>query len=795
VPSGFSFWLPGVTNFLTVGGAHPGSSPFPAGGTTLRQPTELPDPLPDETFLVGPAAWGAAGRPVVATLDEAARLLAAATAGREASPEDPVDSPLPLVILDGTFLTPGGGAAELAEALAALLRQRPDAAVVLLHGDLDAATCARLFRAGLFDALQVPVAKERWAESLARLAARREQAGRTRAVRRQGEETARRLHAHRRQLQDEVSRVGDELIASQRRLELVNRELTDHMSQLALLYRFGRELSSARNWDTALSGLLESLAGFVGARGAALVLRAAPGAPYAPRQTYAWEEARWDRILVRLDERVARAVADRLPIPGIYQLDRDLPADGVARRAITALPLEHQGTRLGYLLLLDGPLLAGEAAARRAPFLQAVQVILAEEVAGAQMLDRIRELGAFNARVLDTVRSGIWVMDEQARTVYCNRHGRELIGAPAAGARAADVAAIGRGRVESAAPDTLREWLPHGDGLPELFLDGRLRLADADGISFARLMAPAAPAFQGEGHILRDAGETIPVLVQASTMPGRRPGERWLVLVLEDLREAKRLEAERIRADGLEGMVEMSAALAHEIRNPLMGLSAQAELLAGHLPADDPRKRYLDVITGEVDRINATITRLLQFVRPYEPRLDAADLSALARDCLLLLEPKAAERQVRLRLRLEPAAAAPDAWTQEVDAGQLKQVLLNLLLNALDASPAGGGIDLVLRREARLELRDARSGAGQIRPGLALEVRDEGAGFPPQDAERLFRPFYTTKSAGTGLGLSICRKIVVAHGGEIHAVRADRTTVLRVLLPRTAARERQQEET
>jgi signal transduction histidine kinase len=761
----------------------------------LRLPIELPDPLPDETFLVGPTGWRVAGRPLAATLEEAFRLLGPAAAGRDIAPDELTDAPAPLVILDGTCLAPGDRAGELATTLAGLLRQRPDAAVVLLFRDLDADACACLFRAGLFDALAVPVEAARWSETIGRLDARREQGSRISAVRRQGEETSRRLHAHRRQLQDEVSRVGDELIASQRRLELVNRELTDHMSQLALLYRFGRELSSARNWDAALSGLLESLARFVGARGAALVLRAAPGAPYAPRQTYAWEEARWDRILIRLDERVAHTIADRLPIPGVYHLDRDLPADGPPQRAITALPLEHQGARLGYLLLLDGPLLADEAAARRAPFLQAVQVILSEEVAGAQMLDRIRELGVFNARVLDTVRSGIWVMDEQARTVYCNRHGRELIGAPVAEAPDGAGTAIGRGRVESAAPDTLRDWLPHGDTLPELFLDGRLRLGGLEGVPFARLMAPAAPPYQGEGQILRDAGETIPVLVQASTMPGRRSGERWLVLVLEDLREAKRLEAERIRADSLEGMVEMSAALAHEIRNPLMGLSAQAELLADQLPAGDSRKRYLDVITGEVDRINSTITRLLQFVRPYEPRLGAADLSGLARDCLLLLEPKAAERRVRLELRLEPATAAPDTWTQQVDAGQLKQVILNLLLNALDASPAGGGIDLVLRREARLELRDAHSGSGQIRPGLALEVRDEGAGFAPRDAERLFRPFYTTKSAGTGLGLSICRKIVAAHGGEIHAIRADHTTVLRVLLPRTEALARQQEET
>ncbi len=763
-----------------------------------KDPYGLPFALPAGAILLGPPGWApAAGEdpvaPLVGDFDAAAAL-----AGRETSPagEPPVaGAGAACLLLHGGHLGVGGRAGEVASALQSFLAARPAAAAILLYDALDADGCARLFQAGLFAALPVPLERERWDGLLERIARHQRRWGEIRSLRRQGEETTQLLHAHRRQLQEQVALVGEELISSQRRLERANRDLTDHMAQLALLYKFGRDLSAARNWDATLAGLLESLAGFVGARGAALVLRAAAEAPCRPRSTFGWEESAWDKVLLRLEDQVRDAAAGQILTPGVFQFDASPAEAPRPARGVTALPLEHQGLRLGYLLLLDCAAARGEGAARHLPFLQAVQVILAEEVAGAQMLDRIRELGAFNARVLETVRSGIWVVDEQARTVYCNRSGRRLLGAreagPAADGPAGAEIGRGRGAVVGGALEALRAAAAPGEALPELFLDGLLRLPDVDGSPFARLFARGEAAYQGEGRIVRPGGEAVPVLVQSALMPGRGQGESWLVLVAEDLREAKRLEAERVRADNLEGMVEMSATLAHEIRNPLMGLSAQAELLAGHLPAEDPRRRYLDVITAEVERINGTINRLLHFVRPYEPRLAPASLPDLARDCLLLVGERARERGARLALRVDPPGGEASAWEQPLDAGQIKQVLLNLLLNALDAAPAGSEVELRLAR-GRFEVADGRRGSGRLAEGATVEVVDRGPGFPAADAETLFRPFYTTKSAGTGLGLSICRKIVAAHGGEIRAERREGATVFRVLLPRATAAERAQ---
>jgi len=276
------------------------------------------------------------------------------------------------------------------------------------------------------------------------------------------------------------------------------------------------------------------------------------------------------------------------------------------------------------------------------------------------------------------------------------------------------------------------------------------------------------------------------VLTQTSMMAGRGRGVQWLVVVCEDLRDSRKLEVERLRADRLEGLVEMSATLAHEIRNPLMGLSAQAELLADQLPQEDRRSRYIEVITGEVDRINETITRMLNFVRPYEPSRKITSLARLALDSIDLVRPRAEEKDVGLIVDFDGDGAQDsetETWDFDVDGGQIKQVLLNLLINAIDASPSKTVVSLSLRRSADLYLLDTISGVQKNHPGLMISVSDHGAGFKKGGIKKIFRPFYTTKSSGTGLGLSICQKIVTAHGGEIRAERKQDQTIFQIMLP------------
>jgi len=580
------------------------------------------------------------------------------------------------------------------------------------------------------------------------------------------------------------------MLKAQESLEAANRQLNEAVAELSLLYRFGRELSTAGNWDEVLREILKSLAGFIGARGSALILRSAPGGSYSPRQTWQWDESAWDKVIVELKDQVDTSIADGILAPGVFKVDPGRRQDSDAGRRIIALPLEHQNIRLGFLLLLlADPAERDRVSDQFLPFLQAVQVVLSEEVASAQLLDRIRDIGAFNARILETVSSAIWVIDENGRTVFCNRTGQEMLtGRITPGMAPGEILfQVGRGRGE----------FPLGGldaGLPELFLDGRLRLDDTDGLLLPFLRDLPDSVFRGEGHVTRSDGTGIPILLQTSRMPGSIPEETWLVVVAEDLRETRKLDAERLRSEQLEGLVEMSATLAHEIRNPLMGLSAQAELLADQLPADDKRSRYIEVITGEVDRINGTITRMLNFVKPCEPTLTPVFLHDLGRDTIALVQARAEVKDVTLELA-PPEPGCDDRDLEiTVDAGQIKQVLLNLLINGVDAAGDGGCVQLRITGSDCLELTDPTHGTRREGPGITIEVRDDGPGFKEGELGRIFRPFYTTKSSGTGLGLAICHKIVAAHDGQIKAGRENHHTYFRVLLPREAVRQAHLEE-
>ena len=747
----------------------------------------LTGPLPQGSVLVGP--WDEATHSLAEDRqsyvfgDPAVAMTMLKTDGSSASPLTDLSQGRLIFIHQDAFAGHEGSDA-LIQWLEDLAELRNPYLPILLHGNLEGSLLVRFFRAGLFDALAMPLTQPTWVNMLIRAEKRLDFRHQSHLILESTGQTRQMLRQLRSQLgADSGGSIGD-LMGAKESLEAANQQLTEAMAELSLLYRFGRELSTAGNWDQVLRDILQNLTDFVGAGGAALILRSAPGGGYSPRQTWQWEESAWDKVLVNLNDQVDAAVAESIMAPGVFRVNSSLaPLDDnepdEPGRRIIALPLEHQEMRLGYLLLLFvSPEERESVSARYLPFLQTVQVVLSEEVASAQMLDRIRDIGAFNAQVLETVRSSIWVLDEGGRTVYCNRSGQELLtGHPAPLMAPEDfLFQIGRGREE----DNLKK--PGGD-VPELILDARLKLDEIAGLLLPSLRARPDAVFRGEGQVLRADGVGIPVLVQTSQMPGHVQDEIWLVVVAEDLRDSRQLEAERLRSDRLEGLVEMSATLAHEIRNPLMGLSAQAELLAEQLGPNDPKSRYIEVITGEVERINETITRMLNYVRPYQPRRNETAFVPLGRDALDLVAPRAADKGVALEFaELAQDQSASDLLLN-VDGNQIKQVLLNLLINAIDAAPEAGRVRLAIFARASLGLQDARTGLQQAASGLVIEVTDDGPGFKTGEADKLFRPFFTTKSSGTGLGLSICHKIVAAHGGDIMADRVNDHTVFRVLLP------------
>lgn len=222
--------------------------------------------------------------------------------------------------------------------------------------------------------------------------------------------------------------------------------------------------------------------------------------------------------------------------------------------------------------------------------------------------------------------------------------------------------------------------------------------------------------------------------------------------MVEQLRESRQ-EIERLhhtqmsRAEHFATLGELAAGLAHEIRNPLAGIAGVVEIIGRDLPTTSPARSVLKDVRIEIAQINHILTDLLQTARPHPPSIRRSNLNTTVEHAVMLARQQALSRPIEIAFKKN--AELPEI---EHDSDQIHQVLLNLLLNALQAIDGTGHITVEI--EAR----------GQT---AAIIVSDSGRGIPPEHLPNIFRPFYTTKGNGTGLGLSLARRIVEEHHGHI----------------------------
>jgi signal transduction histidine kinase len=227
----------------------------------------------------------------------------------------------------------------------------------------------------------------------------------------------------------------------------------------------------------------------------------------------------------------------------------------------------------------------------------------------------------------------------------------------------------------------------------------------------------------------------------------------------------KAAQSEVQRSERLAALGQLTAGLAHELRNPLGTIKNSAEMLARRLPAEDAIARELSgYISSEVDRTNELVKRFLDFARPFRLRVEAAELSEVLDRAIQKVETRAAQHQVTI-IRND----SPDVGPIPIDAQWIEQLVANLLGNAIDASPEGAAVTILTR---------------PVEGGAELAVVDRGAGIPPETLPNIFNPFFTTKADGTGLGLAIVSKIVDEHRGRIfvESVPGEGTT-FRIWLP------------
>ena len=349
-----------------------------------------------------------------------------------------------------------------------------------------------------------------------------------------------------------------------------------------------------------------------------------------------------------------------------------------------------------------------------------------------QRLARERD---FLGTLFDTIEDGVVVLDAKAAISWHNQSAEHLLGLP----------------LEQTEGQLIAQYLPALDWK-------KLCSAEAtDSLSVTR----------------HEMEVTYPIrrFLRVYTAALESEGATGLAVIINDATEQQQKTFEVIESERLEALTLLAASVAHEIGNPLNALHihlqlmerelkklratdadaparpADAESLANHAAVLNKLDRYLEIAKGEVSRLDYIISQFLQAIRPTRPERKPVSLNELADDTLALLAPELDNRDITLEAHL-----ADDLPTAPLDAAQIKQALVNLIKNAIQAMTHGGTLGLTTRAED---------------DGVWLHVTDTGGGIAQEKINRIFQPYFTTKEKGTGLGLMIVQRIVREHGGRI----------------------------
>jgi len=241
-----------------------------------------------------------------------------------------------------------------------------------------------------------------------------------------------------------------------------------------------------------------------------------------------------------------------------------------------------------------------------------------------------------------------------------------------------------------------------------------------------------------------------------------------VIFIARDITEMKRLQAELIQSEKLALVGKMSSSIAHELRNPLVPIGGFARIIHKKLEEGSPIKKYAEIIIKEIDRLERLLHDLLYYTKEVKPVMQPSNLNEIINELIILYEDTFNERKIKVDARI-----SPEIPLITLDPTQIKQSLMNLLYNAIQAMPDGG----ILTIESRMEEREGIHYA-------SVYIHDTGCGIPDEVMKRIFDPFYTTKIHGLGLGLTLTKNIIELHGGEIEVKsEGGKGTTFKISLP------------
>ncbi len=410
-------------------------------------------------------------------------------------------------------------------------------------------------------------------------------------------------------------------------------------------------------------------------------------------------------------------------------------------KSAIAVPLVSKGEMLGILSL--GEKKSGDIySAEDVSLLTVLANQAAPSLENSRLFNEILVMKNHQDNILQHLSSGVITVDRDNRIKSANKSAAEILNRTRNDFVGQDVSVLGD-RLTGLVVGRLQEGFGHFEGDVQVDVEGR---------------------------------GSVPLGVVATTMAGERDA-REVLLVFDDLSEVKLLQERIRRADRLAVVGTFAAGMAHEIKNPLVPIKTFSQLLPEMFDDQEFRQKFSVLVLKEVERINQIIEKLLNFARPTKPVLGPCDMHELVDEVLLLLEEDVRRKNIHVgrEYTIEEAIIT-------VDREQIKQVLMNLLLNAVQAVEGEGRIDVCTafvweqaKDGDRLRLRGRKravlAAVGENDKVRQFEIRisDTGCGISEDDLKHLFNPFFTTKPEGTGLGLAISHVIVQEHNGTLDA--------------------------
>lgn len=280
--------------------------------------------------------------------------------------------------------------------------------------------------------------------------------------------------------------------------------------------------------------------------------------------------------------------------------------------------------------------------------------------------------------------------------------------------------------------------------------------------------------FRTEGYFKRKDGKYIYIGMSISPLKDEKDNTNGLIITFQDLTSMKEMEEKVARAERFAAIGQISAGIAHEIRNPLASMSGSIQVLKDELRLDDSNRQLMDIVLKETDRLNSIITQFLNYASPSPVRLKPCDINELIKETITLLK-----NSNDYHHRVEIITAFQEKMIVNVDTEQIKQVFINLCLNSFHAMPEGGNLIL-----SSYYCNNKMIKKDNEKQYIKINFTDDGCGMSEDAIDKVFDPFYTTRDNGTGLGLAVVYRIVEKHQGIIDInSREGKGTSIDIMLP------------